>query len=179
MKNIFENAYFGKPYRTRGGKKAFYHGSEQHKSGDGKVWIYHYLMAEPETINVLGADVIINHYDAYINDNGIGRLANLKYCKDSGVNAGYDITSEWDDANPRNEENSNENMIEIEGIAQEHGIKDLDRVSPAYQLGFVRGVKWAKDKLTAKVYHALEKVLAKDMLDEIVKVMNEEWEDDE
>lgn len=95
MNNIFENAYFGKPYRTRDGKKAFYHGSKKHKSGDGKVWIYHYLMVEPETINVLGEDVIINHYDAYINDNGIGRLANLKYCKDSGVNAGYDITSEW------------------------------------------------------------------------------------
>ena len=25
MKNIFENAYFGKPYKTRDGRKAIYH----------------------------------------------------------------------------------------------------------------------------------------------------------
>lgn len=65
-------------------------------------------------------------------------------------------------------------MKEIEEIAQEHSIKDLGRVSPAYQLGFTQGAKWAKGELTTKVYHALEKVLAKDMLDELVKVMEGE-----
>lgn len=102
MKNIFENAYFGKSYKTRDGKKAIYHGSKKYKSSDGKVWTYHYLMIEPENVDVFGEDMVINHYDAYINDNGIGRFANLKYYKDSGVNAKYDIISEWKE--PINEE---------------------------------------------------------------------------
>lgn len=40
MKNIFENAYFGKAYKTKAGRKAIYHGSKEHKSSDGKVWTY-------------------------------------------------------------------------------------------------------------------------------------------
>lgn len=95
MEDIFKDAYFGKPYRTRDGKKAIYHGSEEHKSGDGRIWLYHYLMLEPEISDFLGKNVVINLYEAYINDNGIGRFANLKYCKGSGANAGYDIVSEW------------------------------------------------------------------------------------
>lgn len=93
--NIFKNAYFGKAYKTRDGKKAIYHGSEEHKSGDGRIWLYHYLMLEPEISDFLGKNVVINLYEPYINDNGIGRFANLKYCKGSGANAGYDIVSEW------------------------------------------------------------------------------------
>lgn len=95
MENIFENAYFGKPYKTRDGRKAIYHGTKKHRSSDGKVWIYHYLMVEPTAIDMFGEDVVINHYDAYFNDNGVGRFANLKYYKDSGANAKYDIISEW------------------------------------------------------------------------------------
>lgn len=64
-------------------------------------------------------------------------------------------------------------MKEIEQIAEEHSIKELGRVSPTYQLGFTQGAKWAKGELTTKVYHALEKVLARDMLAELVKVINE------
>lgn len=95
MEDIFKDAYFNKPYRTRDGKKAIYHGSEEHKSGDGRIWLYHYLMLEPEISDFLGKNEVINLYEAYINDNGIGRFANLKYCKGSGANAGYDIISEW------------------------------------------------------------------------------------
>ena len=63
---------------------------------------------------------------------------------------------------------------EIEEIAQEHSIKALGRAIPAYQLGFIQGAKWAKEELTTTVYHTLEKVLAKDVLDELVKVMKGE-----
>ena len=62
-------------------------------------------------------------------------------------------------------------MKEIEEVAQEHSIKELGRISSAYQLGFIQGAKYAKGELTTKVYHALEKVLAKDILDVFVKVM--------
>ena len=37
-------------------------------------------------------------------------------------------------------------MKEIEQIAEEHSIKDLGRVSPAYQLGFTQGAKYLQDK---------------------------------
>lgn len=55
-------------------------------------------MIEPVTINPLGEDIVINPYTAYINDNGVGRFANLKYYKDSGVNAKYDIISEYQES---------------------------------------------------------------------------------
>lgn len=42
-------------------------------------------------------------------------------------------------------------MKDIEQIAQEHSIKELGRVNPAYQLGFIQGAIWAKGELTTKV----------------------------
>lgn len=40
--------------------------------------------------------------------------------------------------------------------------------------GFVEGAEWAKQEMIEKVYHTLEKVLSKEMLDKLVKVLEEE-----
>lgn len=37
MKNIFENAYFGKPYKTRDGRKAIYLGNSHKKYGEDEI----------------------------------------------------------------------------------------------------------------------------------------------
>lgn len=94
MTNIFQNDFFGKRYKTRSGIIAIYHGSSKYKSGDGTTWTYHHLILEPQTIEMFGDMTTINLYTEYINDDGIGRFANLKYCKSSGVNAKYDIITE-------------------------------------------------------------------------------------
>lgn len=140
--NIFKNAYFGKAYKTRDGKKAIYHGSEEHKSGDGRIWLYHYLMLEPEISDFLGKNEVINLYEAYINDNGIGRFANLKYCKGSGANAGYDIISEWKEEINDEELDSlaaewvadNGKVYVIEEDVME--LTDFDTARAAYKAGF-------------------------------------------
>lgn len=40
--------------------------------------------------------------------------------------------------------------------------------------GFVEGAEWANQEMIEKVYHTLEKVLSKEMLDKLVKVLEEE-----
>lgn len=73
MENIFENAYFGKVYVTRDGRKAIYHKVEI--TGKEK---WHYLAFEPITVNIGFGDYVYAPYEAYVNKNGKGYPENLK-----------------------------------------------------------------------------------------------------
>lgn len=71
MENIFKDAYFGKPYKTRGEKKAIYiHHYKDSEGGD-----MHYLIIDGSVVTyVWGAD---------------GKIA------PNYNNSGLDIVSEW------------------------------------------------------------------------------------
>lgn len=45
--------------------------------------------------------------------------------------------------------------------------------NPSVQQHFIDGAEWAKEELIITVYHSLEKVLAKEMLRELRKIMKE------
>lgn len=48
MENIFENAYYGKSYKTRLGGKAIYHYKLDNPTGDGKYDAWHFLIMPGE-----------------------------------------------------------------------------------------------------------------------------------
>lgn len=89
--DIFKDAVFGDEFITRDGHIAIYHGSQNHVSSDGTNWTYHSLILEPRKVELFDKEMVVNCYEVYINDNGIGRPSNLKYYKDSGASKGSDI----------------------------------------------------------------------------------------
>lgn len=93
MKNIFENAYFGKAYRTRDGRKALF-------STDDEVGVYVYLEGyrmpipyhydgEPKETGIPSPNVrIISEWQEPIDEEELDKLA-LEYV---GDNHGYTYT---------------------------------------------------------------------------------------
>lgn len=86
MNNIFKNAYFGKAYKTRNGRKAIYLGEISRDISDNP--------------NRLALSEI---YDVYVMDNG--RASSLNECED-------DIISEWADEDEPNTTNKYKLMWE-------------------------------------------------------------------
>lgn len=81
MEDIFKDAKFGDRFIDLSGKQLIYHKSEKHKSRDGVIWTYHYLIREPEIVteyDFLGAFEFAP-YDSYVFKDGYGVLSNLKY----------------------------------------------------------------------------------------------------
>ena len=73
-KDIFKDAFFGKPYKTRDGQNAIYHKTEKNKD---EIW--HYLIFEPiEVKGVFGRIFTYAPYKTYVNKNGKGYPENLK-----------------------------------------------------------------------------------------------------
>ena len=75
MKNIFENAYFGKPYKTRGGKKAIF-------------W---------KSMNSNNTDIALLCEDFCISVNPNGIVDDVCFGDTFPNKHDYDIISEWEE----------------------------------------------------------------------------------
>lgn len=81
MEDIFKDAKFGDRFIDLSGKQLIYHKSEKHKSSDGVIWTYHYLIREPEIItehDILG-EFVYAPYSSYVFMDGYGIPSNHKY----------------------------------------------------------------------------------------------------
>ena len=80
--NFFENAKFGDKFIDGEGKIYIYHCKKEHKSSDGKIWLYHWLIREPVKYPSSfdeNEEYEYAPYDAYVFIDGYGVPENLKY----------------------------------------------------------------------------------------------------
>ena len=79
--NFLENAKFGDKFIDSEGKTYIYHYKEKHKSSDGKLWDYHWLIREPAYYNSVVNDVefCYHPYQSFVFIDGYGVQTNLKY----------------------------------------------------------------------------------------------------
>lgn len=94
---IFKDAKFGDKFIDNSGKILIYHYCKKYTASDGKDWLYHYLMREPECTGTLG--FLYAPYGSYVDIDEIGVPTNLKYCNiediKRGPNGPYLITKKY------------------------------------------------------------------------------------
>lgn len=117
MKNIFKNAYFGKPYKTRDGRKAVYS-----HCIDNKIYLMypHYY---------------INNYSTYVNYEYVDKKG---YSYDNQHLSDDDIISEWTEEVDENELNK----LATEALENINPTKALNKIE-AFDWGFKDGYRKA------------------------------------
>lgn len=113
MNNIFENACFGKIYRTRDGSKAIYIGKSRLYKTDFKI--------------------------AYENSTSLGRVtANGRYWTESDVDSDHDIISEWQE--PINDKELNK-FVKISTILDKLILITIGNILCIFLLAFLLYIK--------------------------------------
>lgn len=120
MEDMFKDAYFGKQYKTRDGRKAIYN---YHSSGG-----YHDIIIDGEGMSYHFAD----------HTNRILNLPILEECKnDVDYSSPIDIVSEWQEINE-------EELDKIASMSLANSGYSGPRVEEAYHKGFKAGYRKAK-----------------------------------
>lgn len=83
---IFKDAKFGDKFVDNSGKILIYHYCKKYTARDGKDWLYHYLMREPEFNTFY--NLLYAPYDSYVDKDGIGVPTHLKYYDVEGLKEG-------------------------------------------------------------------------------------------